>query len=154
MLVNHDVTRDGQPLPRAFPDVLGREEQVEDLLTVLLRDPNASVGNGNADRVPLLPRLYANDPPRAGAANCGLNGVCRIDDDNEKHLVELAGMAEHCREFAIVRLDIGSVLVLVARNSERVPSLMYRAWPPNRDPCANSTPAASVVSIVTSAEIA
>ena len=31
-----------------------------------------------------------------------------------------------------------------------LPTLTYRAWPPNREPWANSTPAASGLSMVTS----
>src|ERR1700744_5380885 len=104
MLLDYDRSCDGQPLAGAFPDLLGREEGIENAVEILLWNPATIVLNDDFDA--FLNSSGAN-PDQSGAciAAGGLDGVRRVDNEIEKNLVELVDVADDCGQFPQLCVD-------------------------------------------------
>src|SRR5690349_16751927 len=77
-----DVIADGQTKPGSFPRFLGGKERFEDPVANFLRNTAAGIGNGNVDRIVVLP-----------GSDCYFsllfNGVGRIDEQVHEDLAQL-----------------------------------------------------------------
>src|SRR6266702_4467627 len=118
VLLPNDGTCDRQSLSRAAADFLRREEWIEDLLDVLLRDTAAVIRDGNYYAVAVAGRGDC-DASRRGILAGLLDGMCSIHDEIEEYLVDLADVAHHLGHRPELRFDGGDVLVFVMCDDER-----------------------------------
>lgn len=119
-----DSIRDAEPEPRALADGLGGEEGIEDAFEVLGRDALAGVGDLHPHLLAPASRAQRDRAPL-------LDGLDRVEQEIQEHLVELRGQAFDLRDFAVLPDHLGLVLDLVPDDVERAvePPVQVRPLP-------------------------
>ena len=108
---------DRQAEARAFADVLGGEERIEDARQHVGRDARAVVGDLDDRPCRRSRAVVTRIVPRSVAPDQRLRGV---GEQVHEHLVDLAGVAAHAADVAVLLLDGGRCLQQVAQQIERV----------------------------------
>ena len=91
-----DSRADREPYSGSDADGLGREVGLEDAHPHVGCDPGSVVGDGNpgAAGACIEPRCH----PNVARQRTLLQGLLRVDDQIEQHLVQLIGVGEECRD--------------------------------------------------------
>ena len=88
-----DAARDRQALARAAPHFLGGEERIEDARADRLGNAAAGVADRDDDVFAFDARAHRDLADRAGPLDLVGDGVRRVHDEVEHHLVDLAAVA-------------------------------------------------------------
>ncbi len=120
VLVDHDGARDGQSLPGAAPDLLGREERLEDARGDRRRHTRAVVADVDDYTVAVEEAPDADRAALTLGTESFADGVGGIHDQIQENLVQLSRIARNGRELAQVELHVGDVFYLVAGDGQSI----------------------------------
>lgn len=118
MFIDDNRACQSQTLPRTFSHFLGREKRIEYLGANALGNSGAGVCNRNDDAIAILPSAHSDAAFFAGLFDDVTDRVRGVDEQVEKHLVQVAQMAVDGRQSAQFGSHIGDVLDLIARNDQ------------------------------------
>ena len=119
VLVHNERARNRKTLTAASTNLLGGKERVEESVPDILWDPAPRILDVNTNSVTLSRRPHANAAPVATLSLRIDNGVRRVNEQIEEHLIEVPKVTSYERKVAEFGLDIRNVFVLTARNCQR-----------------------------------
>src|ERR1700690_184082 len=111
-------TRDSESQPRAAAHGLRREKWVEYSGLDLGRNSGSGVLNRDDNVIAFGPRSDDDLAAAVRPRNDIGDGMPRVDDKVEEHLVQLARMANNRPQLGKIRLDVGDVFVLSTTHDE------------------------------------
>src|SRR3972149_11176952 len=94
MLIHNHRMRDGQSLSGPLPDLLRSEEGIKNPGPDILRDPRSGVAHPDLRPVPILACAHGDSSlPLRSISYHIRNGMGRVDNHIQNHLVELSRQA-------------------------------------------------------------
>src|SRR5215472_3931695 len=115
MPLHDDRVRNGQALTGSFTDRFGSEERIEYLGSNRLRNARTAIPDTNFDECVSGRGADLDGTFLGGILDLVGDGVSRIHDQVEDHLIEFAGDTRNRREVGLeIHLHIGDVLPLIS----------------------------------------